>query len=166
MEAIVVTAPDEYYGVEWRKRPSLFLAGGITGCEVWQSKMIEAMKNDPVIIYNPRRKHFDITNPSAAEVQIAWEFDKLLKATAVSFWFSLGTSNPIVLYELGMWGNSREDRPIIIGMDDGYVRKQDVIIQTALARPEVPVFTNFTVFVSQVRYMMKMIKEDSIRSEE
>ena len=156
MEAIIVTAPNEYYGLEIVKRPSLFLAGGITGCEDWQSTMIEYLKNDKVIIYNPRRKDFPIGDPTAAETQITWEFEKLAKASAISFWFAAGTDNPIVLYELGMWSNSG-DRPCIIGLDEHYARRQDVIIQTTLARPEVPIFHKFETFVKQVKWLISML---------
>jgi hypothetical protein len=156
--AIVVTAPDEYYGIETMKRPSLFLAGGITGCEDWQSKMIEELKNEKVIIYNPRRKDFPIGDPTASEVQITWEFFQLQRATMVSFWFAAGTDNPIVLYELGMWGNST-DRPIMIGVDEKYSRKQDVIIQTALARYDVPVLFTFEKFVRNVMWMIRRLNK-------
>jgi len=162
-KCIVVEAPSEYYGVEIRKRPSLFLAGGITGCSDWQSEMILNLSNELAIIYNPRRPNFSIDDPKAAEVQIAWEFDKLIKATIVSFWFAKGTDNPIVLYELGMHGNSQPDRPIIIGIDEGYSRAKDVVIQTQLSRPEVSIFQgSFQIFSNQVKYALRVL----LKSEE
>lgn len=115
----------------------IFLAGGITNCPDWQSELIEILKASDIKtdldIYNPRRKNFPIHDKKAAEEQIKWEFDRLKSAYMRIFWFSKGSLNPIVLYELGMWGNSR-NAPIIIGLDGGYERRQDVIIQTMLAR--------------------------------
>ena len=134
---IYVEAPKEYYGVIRSRWPSLFLAGGITGCDDWQKQMVENLSREEVIIYNPRRENFPIDDPDAAEVQITWEFDKLAKVDIVSFWFAYGTDNPIVLYELGMWGNAIPGRPIAIGCDEKYSRKMDVLIQTALARPDI-----------------------------
>jgi len=152
--AIIVTAPEEYYGVEQNTRVKLFLAGGITNCPDWQSEIIKALETEwKLIIYNPRRKNFPIEDPNASEKQIAWEYDKLSKADVICYWFAKGSVNPIVLYELGMWGNSRSKR-IVIGYDKEYERKQDVIIQTQLARPEVDVMShwcdNFDKFIIEV----------------
>ena len=59
--------------------------------------------------------------------------EKLKVANLIVFWFSKGSLNPIVLYELGMWGNSRAVTTVV-GIDPEYERKQDVIIQTKLAK--------------------------------
>jgi len=67
----------------------------------------------------------------------------LRDADAIVFWFSRGSLNPIVLFELGLWGLSRET-PIFIGIDPEYERKQDVIIQTSLARPELDIFEDLS----------------------
>ena len=112
----------------------LFLAGGITNCPDWQSEMINNLSDEKLTIFSPRRKNFPIDDPDAAEEQITWEYNWLKDADIISFWFSEGSMNPIVLYELGMWGNSRQI-PIFIGVHPEYERKQDVIIQSTLAKP-------------------------------
>lgn len=150
MEAIIVTAPNEYYGLEQSKRLSLFLAGGITNCEDWQSAMTRLLAKECLIIYNPRRSNFPIDDPAATEIQIAWEYDKLSRVDIVSFWFAVGSDNPIVLYELGMWGNST-DRPIVIGTEPGYNRYRDVIIQTALARSDIKIVHNLLDLCGQIK---------------
>ncbi len=155
--AIIVEAPKEYYGLMRSRWPSLFIAGGITGCENWQKDLIKGIEKEDIIIYNPRRETFDMSDRSATEVQICWEFDKLMKADIVIFWFAYGTDNPIVLYELGLWGNSQTGRPIVIGVDERYSRKTDVIYQTALARPEVTVSLTFFEFVWAVQNMIRMV---------
>lgn len=137
--AIIVEAVNEVYSVENNENIKLFLAGGISNCPDWQAVLIDDIKAIPnLTIYNPRRKNFPIGDPNAAEQQITWEFNHLRDADVVIFWFSKGSLNPIVLYELGMWGNSN-NRPMIVGIDEGYERKQDVEIQTRLSRPEVPI---------------------------
>jgi hypothetical protein len=155
--SIVVTAPKEYYGVYRSRWPSIFLAGGITGCDRWQDELIEKLLNVNAVIYNPRRANFPIDDPGAAEVQISWEFYHLATAHIVSFWFAHGTDNPIVLYELGMWGNSRDNRPIVVGIEGNYSRKQDVIIQTALARPEIPIYDSLDEMVSQLKFLVDQV---------
>lgn len=105
--ALIITAPDEIYNIKNSHNIKLFLAGGITNCPDWQSKMIDELKNVDITIYNPRRKNFPTDDPNASEEQITWEYAHLKTADIISFWFSRGSLNPIVLYELGMWGNSR-----------------------------------------------------------
>ena len=137
--AIIVEAVNEVYSLQNNENVKLFLAGGISNCPDWQAVLIEDIKDIPnLTVYNPRRKNFPIGDPNAAEQQITWEFNHLRDADIVIFWFSKGSLNPIVLYELGMWGNSN-NRPMIVGIDEGYERKQDVEIQTRLSRPEVPI---------------------------
>jgi hypothetical protein len=134
--ALIIEAINEIYSLENNKNVKLFLGGGITNCPDWQSVLIEDIKEIPnLTIYNPRRKNFPIENPNASEAQITWEFNHLRDADIVLFWFAQGSLNPIVLYELGMWGNSNQ-RPMIVGVDPAYEIKQDVIIQTQLAKPD------------------------------
>ncbi len=140
----------------------IFLAGGITNCPDWQSDLIAKLRGSNITtnidIYNPRRKNFPINDPKASYEQILWEFEKLKDADMIVFWFSRGSLNPIVLYELGMWGNSR-DTPITVGIDREYERRQDVMIQTNLARPELPIFGSLeAVFEEIERTLAKNMK--------
>lgn len=116
---------------------AVFMAGGITGCPDWQTELIRHMKNDEGLLYNPRRKNFNIEEKNIAREQIEWEHMMLNRADAVLFWFPCETICPIVLYELGAWSMTK--KPIFVGAHQNYVRRQDVIIQTELARPEVDV---------------------------
>lgn len=116
----------------------VFLAGGITGCPDWQSEVIKFYGSiENLVLFNPRRKDFPMGDPNAALEQITWEHDYLRKADAILFWFPYETLCPIVLYELGAW--SMTDKPIFVGVHPEYQRRQDVEIQTGLARPEVVV---------------------------
>lgn len=139
---------------------SLFLAGGITNCPDWQKDFINLLKDVPSLtILNPRRKDFPIHDPNAANEQIKWEYDFLKSAEMIVIWFSRGSLNPIVLYELGRWVNSRPDIPAFIGIDPEYTRKQDVIIQTKLSRPDIEVVFTLEELADQIRdYLEKPIK--------
>ena len=131
-----IEAPQAYDGNE----PSLFLAGGITGCPDWQFLMSTTLKIlTDLVVFNPRRKNFTM-HKDAAKEQITWEHEHLRKATAISFWFPYETLCPIVLYELGAW--SMTDKKIFVGIDPGYQRAEDVRIQTALVRPDVSIATS------------------------
>lgn len=151
IEVITAVAKTETEGVR------IFLAGGITNCKNWQADLIKKMKEQnidegidlPILLFNPRRENFPIDDPNASREQIEWEFNELRDAHIIIFWFSKGSLNPIVLYELGMWGNSR-GIPIVVGIDEGYERQQDVEIQTMLARDDVTIVYSLDDMVKEV----------------
>jgi len=160
--AIIITAPNEVYSVENSNNIKLFLAGGITNCPDWQSELITKILSRTIhtnlTIYQPRRENFPINDPKAAEEQITWEYNHLRDADIISFWFSEGSLNPIVLYELGMWCNSRI-KPCVVGIDPNYERKQDVEIQTALARPQCKIVYSLKDIADWVHmYMLGVLK--------
>ncbi|MBT3397685.1 hypothetical protein HOA55_03140 [archaeon] len=140
-----IEAPEIYGG----KDKSLFLAGGISNCPNWQEELANHLNNEDLVLLNPRRANFPINDSSAAEKQIQWEFNHLRKATAVSFWFPKETLCPIVLCELGAW--SMTDKPLFIGIDPEYPRKQDVEIQTKLARPDIKIVYDLKSLSEQIR---------------
>jgi hypothetical protein len=144
-----IEAPQTYNG----NKTSLFLAGGITNCPDWQKDMIEKLKDEPLVIFNPRRISFPIADKHAARAQIEWEHIHLRKATAISFWFPCETLNPIVLYELGAW--SMTDKKLFVGVHPAYQRFQDVRIQTALVRPDVQIVTSIEKLVQEIALWTK-----------
>ena len=138
----VITAPETYTLTD--NDITVFLAGGITNCPDWQSDVIKRLENmgmNRLIVFNPRRENFPINDPSAADEQIAWEFNALQRADIFSMYFSAGDSDqPICMYELGRnivtmqmkhptdWQNR-----LIISVEDEYRRHKDVLVQTELA---------------------------------
>ena len=129
-------------------KKSLFLAGGITGCGPWAFKLIENLSDLDIVVFNPRRENFPIDDPSAAKAQITWEYVHLRKSFAISFWFGPETIQPIVLFELGSWVVS--NKPLVIGVHPEYKRKQDVEIQTALARPDIKIVYSLDDLTGQI----------------
>lgn len=140
----VITAPEIYIPQE--HDITVFLAGGITNCPDWQSEVIKDLNVDnhylkSLVIFNPRRENFPIGDKSAAYAQIEWEYQMLEKCDVFSMYFSSGESDqPICMYELGRnilrmqmrFPADWQDR-IIVSVEDGYHRIQDVLIQTELA---------------------------------
>ena len=133
-----VTCPETYVK-ENTRRFSVFLAGGITGCPDWQQQLKETplFREYPVDFLNPRQPSFDVNNPNATQNQISWEHAHFKVADAVLFWFCAETVQPITLFELGVQLSG--NKPLFIGVNPNYARKQDVILQTRLARPDVSV---------------------------
>lgn len=116
---------------------SIFLAGAITSAPEWQTDLISLIRPLEITVFNPRRANFPIHDPNAAFEQIKWEFIHLRKATFISFWFCKETLCPITLFELG--AHLGTGKPLIIGMNPEYARRQDIEIQTKLIRPDVPI---------------------------
>jgi hypothetical protein len=131
--ATVFECPDRYKG--WS--PSVFLAGGITGCPDWQAeaKANIIAKCPGLVILNPRRSSFDVKNENMHDEQIEWEHASLHQAKAILFWFPKETLCPITLYELGTWSalSKYTGTKIFVGCDLGYTRRKDVETQLRLA---------------------------------
>ena len=132
---------------------AIFLAGGITGCRDWQQELRSLLSDTQLTLVNPRRPDFPIGDPGAAQEQITWEYWRLLTADAISFWFTSETIQPIVLFELGRWsapptGGRRV--PIFVGAHPDYIRRQDVVCQLALSRPEVKVVASLAALAEQI----------------
>ena len=142
----VVTALEHYNPIKSKtEEVCVFLAGGITGCYKWQNEIIQMLEKkanpEALCIFNPRRDNFPIDDPNASYYQIKWEYEMLEKADIFSMYFCAGDrEQPICMYELGRNIVRMQDRfpedwqhRIIITVEEGYKRKQDVVIQTFLA---------------------------------
>jgi len=124
---------DDLLGLE--KGCALFLAGSIEEgrAELWQDKVCEELKNEDVIIFNPRRDDWDnsweqsIDNPEFTK-QVEWELKHLELANAAGrllFYFQPGTKCPITLLELGL--HIREANCFVV-CPKGFWRKGNVDI--------------------------------------
>ena len=134
-----------------KERPlykAVFLAGGIANCGNWQNDVIDYLQNSDITIFNPRRENFD----DYAENQIKWEFEHLEQCDIFSIYFCNSSSvQPICMYELGRnivrmqqrFPNDYQNR-IIVSVESGYLREEDVIIQTNFACPNIFVNINAT----------------------
>ena len=132
----------------------VFLGGCIGECDDWQQKWIDlfgahvGIAGKKALVYNPR---WDYKWTSVQ--QIEWEFDRLRDSDIIVMWFGKGGMNRIVFYELGMWINST-GRKAVIGCDPDFDRKDDVVIQTKLARPELPIYTTLNDVAKAVEEML------------
>jgi hypothetical protein len=127
---------------------SLFLAGGISGCPDWQREVAQHLAHTDLVILNPRRANFPMDSPDAAVEQIKWEFDHLLKATLILFWFPQETLCPITLFEYGKWLSRH--KPLFVGCHPEYKRLIDVQTQTRLERPLQTIHTSLDTLVEEV----------------
>lgn len=138
----VITAPDKWAPYGMGDSKTVFLAGGITGCWHWQDRVIEELEKlggqfnlGNVVIFNPRREDFDVSDKEAEIEQIKWEHRYLKDCDVFSVYFEANESlQPITLYELGKWALRKKS---VITVQKGYLRENDVLIQTALDKLQV-----------------------------
>lgn len=138
----IIVAPESY--TLSSDEVSCFLAGGITGCAVWQEEVIEQLKRleeidedlNRLVIFNPRRSEWP-TDTNEIQKQIQWEHDSLEASDIFSMYFVNSESvQPICLYELGkhteLWRliyGELATSFMTIGIEDGYKRALDVEMQ-------------------------------------
>ena len=171
---IVVTSPHLY--IPKHDDITVFLAGGISGCRDWQQEVINNLfrmidKDDSqVIVYNPRRKEFDVDDLGTVEDQITWEFQYLNKVDIFSMYFVGGDQiQPICLYELGRYTKKvfGYGQGQVISVEKDYIRERDVVVQVALATSGVvPVNLNATPYehAEDIVRCIRQIKEARIRN--
>ncbi len=151
----------EAISLETPTYPTVFLAGGITSCPEWQNDMIKLLSDELITILNPRRKNFPIEDPKAAQEQIEWEFHRLNNADIFSMWFcnTDDSDQPICMYELGRHLVLHQDHPetIVIGVEPGYRRAQDVVVQSGLVESSLPlrISDNLETHAENIKEAMK-----------
>lgn len=124
--------------VDRNEVPTVFLAGGITGCPNWQREMEELLEHTDYITLNPRREgEFNTMNPEWGVQQIEWENYHLDRADYVLFWFPKEGMCMITLFELGKCLAGGKN--VVIGCDPEYIREFDVRTQARLMRPNIPI---------------------------
>lgn len=156
---MIITAPeriDETNRIAQLK-PSLFLAGSISNAADWQSDAYRIL-GEKYTIFNPRRKFFDVSDQKVEEEQITWEHYYLERCQNILFYFAPETVAPITLFEYGCYLGEVHDyedykngrtngmiytKNLFVGVHPGYPRKNDVIIQTGLRRPNQKVNIGF-----------------------
>lgn len=132
----VITAPEKYQKLN-SEEYCIFLGGGITGCDDWQSEVIEHIKtipevkmvDDRLVIFNPRRKDFPMDDPDAAYEQIMWEHRYIAFSHLITLYFAPDEIQPICLFELGKSIHRPIDQ-LLITSDPNYPRLKDIDIQT------------------------------------
>lgn len=110
----------------------VFLSGSIEmGKAVdWQREVINALKDEDVIIFNPRRKDWDnswkqtLQDPRFVE-QVNWELQGLEMANLIAVHLEPNTMAPITLMEIGLYAKSYPDK-LIIHCPEGYWRKGNI----------------------------------------
>lgn len=132
--------------------PKIFLAGCAN--TDWRKVFVTKFEDRFVVFYDPKRDDWNLMDASKTLEQITWEFKYIRDADIIIYHFNAGSVCPITLLEYGMWGLST-GRPILVYVSDYYEKKKDIIIQTALARPDIKIITTEDELVSKTREMIE-----------
>lgn len=150
---IEIKAPDDSQFQSFKK---IFLAGSIemgTQAEKWQERLAKDLKDEKVILFNPRRDDWDsswVQDPTPGtqfHQQVNWEIDHIRRSDLVVFYFDPETQSPITLMELGYCIGT--GKPIVICCPKEYFRCGNVTIMARLVGVT-PVET-YEEFVSKIR---------------
>lgn len=135
----VIQAPNEYY-ITGSEIPC-FMAGGLQKCD-WHNEFLDMLSDlDPhhLVVYNPKRSSFDMSDPKEAERQIKWEFKFLNMYLDRPYIFSMyfddsESSQPICFYELGRYMAllSPYFEHAVISSHPKFSRSLDVLVQVGL----------------------------------
>lgn len=129
-QARVISAPQPLVNEdEW---PIVYLGGTIDmgDSEDWQTRAVELLAGERVLIANPRRADWDaawlpIADEPHFREQVEWELEALEVADVVVLHLASGSKSPISLLELGL--HARGGRLIVLCAAD-YFRKGNVDI--------------------------------------
>jgi len=134
----------------------VFLAGSIEMglAENWQQQVINTLKDELCVIYNPRRDDWDDSweqsadNPKFYE-QVSWELMHLQKADIIIMYFDPNTKSHITLLEFGLYARSNK---LLVCCPDNFWRKGnvDVVCQTY----GVPTFNNLDTLLVKVKQLL------------
>lgn len=122
--------------------PSIFLAGSIEmGKAVdWQQKIYEILKNEDVVLLNPRRDDWDSSLKQTIEEkqfrdQVEWELNSMENCSVIIMNFDPETKSPVTLLELGLHARSGK---LLVCCPEGFFRKGNVDV--TCAKYGVPMF--------------------------
>ncbi len=133
---IEIKAPGDYSAYSDKK--AVFLAGSIEmgKAERWQDDVAEKLKDEDILILNPRRSHWNakleqsIDNAEFRE-QVEWELKALERADQVLMYFAPDTMAPITLLEFGLWAKSAPEK-LVVCCPDGYWRKGNIDVTSKM----------------------------------
>ena len=123
-----VKAPGKYKPGKF----SIFLAGSIDmgNAEDWQTTFTNAMKDQDVLLLNPRRDDWDSSWKQEASdkqfsEQVNWELDALEFAKLIVVYFAKDSKAPITFMELGLHAHSGK---VVVCCPEGFYRRGNVEI--------------------------------------
>jgi hypothetical protein len=136
---------------------TVFLAGSIEmgHAEPWQAVVESALRDEDVLILNPRRDEWDDSweqsiHNEQFRGQVEWELAGQERANLIAMYFAPNTKAPITLLELGL---SARGGKLIVCCPPGYWRRGNV--EVVCARYGIPLVENLEALCEQVRLRLR-----------
>jgi len=142
-----IKCPNRYDG----DKTSIFIAGGITGCQDWQRSVEQFLSDTDVVLFNPRRDEFSDSNLEQEQVQ--WEHDYLMSCSAHMFFFPPDSMCPVTMFELGKVASLQ--KPLFVAIHPKFPRCRNVTIQLSIIRPDVKVVSNLVDLTSDIKIWLR-----------
>lgn len=152
-KATIVTAPDSFTNPKWVDHIAIFLAGSIDNgvAPDWQKEVLDALRDQNVMLMNPRRKDWD---PNAGddevELQVNWELDAMEFANYIIMYLAEGSKAPISLLELGLEAKSER---ILVAAHPTYYRR--VNVRVVCERNNIPLFETLEELIEAISEKIK-----------
>ena len=141
-----------------RGKVAIFMAGSIEQgtAEDWQTKVVNALADADVLLYNPRRDSWDANLEQSIDNevfrgQVEWELDALSDADWIIMYFDPATKSPITLLEFGLWLNSGK---LIVACPDGFWRKGN--LQVCCARAGIKLHETLDELIEVLQNLLKV----------
>lgn len=128
----VIRIPAQYHG----DAPSVFLGGGAGGRD-WRRTLIGLISDTTWVLLDPLTPPDFGDDGDALRRRTEWEFEHLGRATVKLFWFPADTPCMLSLFELGAW--AKEDVPLVLGIEPGYQKRDELLLQMQLERPQLAI---------------------------
>jgi len=127
---ISVRTPQEIKNINYLKKPKIFLCGSISRGK-FRDKIIEGLKNEECVIYDPRYENPKLPPEEFAIIINKWADFHIKESDIIVFWLNKSSKQQITMFELGKFAGAR-DKYIIAGIEKGHPRGKDIEVQLLL----------------------------------
>jgi len=161
---IVVKPPTSiypYHQVGDKNGPLVFLSGSIEMGKAidWQAKVAEGLKDEKVVLLNPRRDDWDSSWKQSLDCepfvdQVNWELNGLEKSDLIAVHLEPDSVSPVTLLEIGLYArHNKYENKMIIHCPPGYFRKGN--IDVLCQRYQIDQADTFNNFIELIRDRIK-----------
>lgn len=139
----------------------IFLAGSIEmgTADEWQTHMIDRLKNEEVLVLNPRRADWDASwkqdkDDPMFRQQVEWELNALGESDHIILYFDPHTKSPVSLLEMGLHA---EGGKLLVVCPTGFWRKGNVDI--VCEKYNIPQFASLDLLVDHLLLCLHRTKD-------
>jgi hypothetical protein len=143
-----IQSPEEYVTSE---APAAFLAG--SAVFPWREAVKKNISPEEAVLFDPMNDQLAEENPMK---RVQWEVDHMDYADIVVVWLPKEdqtkphTFSLTSLFEMGRFVQMK-DKPLVVGIAPEYIRRDELVTQLKVLRPEVTVVNSLDALQEQLR---------------